>query len=135
MELDEQGRMSFKPWFFENRALLCLFKASSEKESANKAPESFYFLQEWDGRAGAGLPALGGGTVTLSLPVAVGQAEGAGQWELCLCVLKCKKLSKQKPFCKHTRARGAPGVPIRGSHSAQGHQPAGPPAWPVGAAW
>lgn len=44
MELDEQGRMSFKPWFFENRALLCLFKASSEKESANKAPEKLLFF-------------------------------------------------------------------------------------------
>uniref|UniRef100_A0A8C8BBB1 Uncharacterized protein n=1 Tax=Otus sunia TaxID=257818 RepID=A0A8C8BBB1_9STRI len=77
-ELDEQGRTSFKCCFFENQALLHLFKASSEKESANKAPKSCYFLQGWDGRAGAGLPAPGRGTVTPSLPVAAGQAEGAG---------------------------------------------------------
>lgn len=86
--------MSFKRQFFENRALLHLFKASSEKESANKAPESCYFLQGRAGRAGAGLPALGSGTVTASLPAATGQAEGVGQQELCLCVLKCKNLSK-----------------------------------------
>lgn len=65
--------MSFKPWFFENQALPCLFKASAGKESANKAAKSCYFLQ--------------GG-------LAAGQAEGAGQQELCLCVPQCKKLSK-----------------------------------------
>lgn len=94
--------MSFQCCSFENPALLCPLKASSEKESAYKAPKSCYFLLGWDVRTAAGLPAPGRGTVTLSLPVAVGQAEGAGQQELCLFMLKGKKLSKQKPFYKHT---------------------------------